>query len=82
MEPEVFAGWSFLGWANDSAPSCRSLDLEHIQTECFRSEPQPRKRHMLFLLLFFLGKMKGLKRSHTNVNTQDPRSGRQMLGRE
>lgn len=38
---------------------------------------------MLFLLLFsFLGKMKGLGRSHTNVNTQHPRSGRQMLGKE
>lgn len=37
---------------------------------------------MLFLLFFLLGKMKGLERSHTNVNTQHPRSGRQMLGKE
>lgn len=37
---------------------------------------------MLFLLLFLLGKMKGLERSHTNVNTQHPRRGRQMLGKE
>lgn len=37
---------------------------------------------MLFLLLFLLGKMKGLERSHTNVNTQHPRRGRQMLGKD
>lgn len=39
---------------------------------------------MLFLLFFFppLGKMKGLDRSHRHANTQHPRSGRQMLGKE
>lgn len=41
---------------------------------------------MLFLLLFsFLGKVKGLERSHTTVNTQHPKSGRdavEMLGKE
>lgn len=37
---------------------------------------------MLFLLPFLLGKMKGLERAHTNISTQHPKSGRQILGKE